>query len=189
MIFLSSSQKNFVFGYVHGIIIEVVQSHDFFFAQNRIICAFHKIFRAHCNRSSSLAVNSFKQQSIILKSIIMVELVPIFAIVGTFSSIIVFLYLHYNSRHKIRLALIQNNKEATIFNQGGRSGNALGALKYGMVAIGLGLGIFLAALLERGNIMDGEPAYFGMMLLMGGFGLLLYYFIAKNKKEESDIIL
>ncbi len=81
------------------------------------------------------------------------------------------------------MALIEHGKDASIFSQGR---NTLSALKYGMVAVGIGLGIFLAALIEGANIMEEEPAYFGMMLFMGGMGLLIYYLIVKNRKEDNQ---
>jgi hypothetical protein len=117
----------------------------------------------------------------------MQNLIPLFAIVGTFSSIIIFFYLFFNSRHKERMALIQHNKDADIFIQRSTS-NALGAFKYGMVAVGIGLGIFLAALIDNLNLMDPEPAYFGMMLFMGGLGLLVYYFVVRMKKENKETV-
>ena len=50
-------------------------------------------------------------------SLAMVELTPIFGIIGFFASVIILVYMFFSSRHKIRMALIENDKDMSIFNQ------------------------------------------------------------------------
>ena len=48
----------------------------------------------------------------------------------------------------------------------------------------LGLGIFLGYVLERMGIPD-EVAYFSMILILGGLGLVGYYLLIETKKNED----
>ena len=112
------------------------------------------------------------------------DITGIVAIVSVFTTIIVVAYLFFNSRHKIRMALIQHGQEASIFKE---DKDANSALKYGMVAVGLGLGLFCGCLLATIGMQE-EPAYFGMMLTFGGAGLILYYLIVKKKIDTSETV-
>jgi uncharacterized membrane protein YkgB len=110
--------------------------------------------------------------------------IPIVAIVGFFSSIIVWLYLHYSSRYKERMALLEHNREASIFKITTRDNQ--NALKYGIVAIMVGIGALLGYVLERIGVY-GVIAYSSMILLMGGLGLVGYYYLMeKNIKNKID---
>lgn len=104
------------------------------------------------------------------------NIVPVVAIISTFTTIIVVAYLFFSSRHKIRMALIQHGQQATIFRE---YKDANSALKYGMLAVGLGLGLFAGCILEAMGLKE-EPAYFGMMLIFGGIGLIIYYLVTKK---------
>lgn len=112
------------------------------------------------------------------------EFTGVVAIISVFTTIIVIAYLFFSSRHKIRMALIQHGQQATIFKE---DKDASSALKFGILAVGLGLGLFAGCLLEKMG-MPEEPAYFGMMLTFGGIGLILYYIIVKKNIDHSDII-
>ncbi len=107
---------------------------------------------------------------------------PLFAITGTFTSITVIAYLYITSRHKIRMALIQHGQRAEIFKE---NSEANSALKWGMVAVGLGLGLFLGGFMDWVGI-GNEATYFGTMLMLGGAGLILYYNITKKKSGASS---
>lgn len=112
------------------------------------------------------------------------DITGIVAIISVFSTIIVVAYLFFNSRHKVRMALIQHGQEATIFRE---DKDANSALKYGMVAVGLGLGLFAGSLLDSIGFQD-VSAYFGMMLFFGGASLILYYLIVKKKIITDDTV-
>lgn len=62
-------------------------------------------------------------------------------------------------------------------------------LKWGLLLIGAGLGLFLAYLLDRTVFMstenENEAIYFGLIAIFGGLGLVLSYRI--EKKELYDI--
>jgi hypothetical protein len=62
-------------------------------------------------------------------------------------------------------------------------------LKWGLLLIGAGLGLFLAYLLDRTVFLntegENEAIYFGLIAIFGGLGLVLSYRI--EKKELYDI--
>lgn len=57
-------------------------------------------------------------------------------------------------------------------------------LKWGLLLIGAGLGLFLAYLLDRtafGNDSDNEAIYFALIAVFGGLGLFTSYLIEKKE--------
>lgn len=109
-------------------------------------------------------------------------LIPLLGTAGFFAAAIVWIYMHYSSRYKERMALLEYGKDADVYKPRKREHNK--TLKYGIVAVMVGVGIFM------GNILDGlgmmeEAAYGSMVLLMGGAGLVGYYFMQEKKKEED----
>jgi lipid-A-disaccharide synthase-like uncharacterized protein len=113
----------------------------------------------------------------------MEEIIGLVAVTGLFTTLIVIAYLYLSSRHKIRMALIQHGQDAGIFRE---DKNENSALKFGMMAVGVGMGLFAGSALEKSGI-DEVPAYFGMMLILGGIALILYYLFVR-KKGGSEIV-
>lgn len=111
-----------------------------------------------------------------------VLLVPIFAVLGFFSSIIIFIYMFFNSWHKQRMALIEHGKDASIFRQY-KDGNPGQALKLGLVAVAIGFGVLAGYLFSRLGL-PAAVAYFAMILMLGGGGLLLFYRIMRDRELE-----
>lgn len=62
------------------------------------------------------------------------------------------------------------------------------ALKYGLLLIGVALGILIGNFLTTLEtfMYEQEAAYFSMILLFGGLALIIYYFMAKNMFKEED---
>lgn len=110
------------------------------------------------------------------------DLTGLVAVTGFFTTIIVISYLYFSSRHKIRMALIQHGKEASIFKE---STNGSSSLKYGMLSVGLGLGLLLGSIIDGFYASDNPVPYFSMMLMLGGAGLILYYVIIRKKGEDE----
>lgn len=60
-------------------------------------------------------------------------------------------------------------------------------LKWGLLLIGAGLGLFIASMLDKtvfASMKDNEPIYFSLIAIFGGLGLFLSYRI--EKKEVID---
>ena len=102
--------------------------------------------------------------------------------IGVFGSIFTGLYLFFTTRHKERMALIEQGKEASIFYSNKRM-VANGALKFGLLAIGIGVGIVSGYILSAGGMQE-EPAYFASMFIFGGLALMINFRITDKRNRE-----
>ncbi|MEI7982751.1 MAG: DUF6249 domain-containing protein [Bacteroidota bacterium] len=85
-------------------------------------------------------------------------------------------------RKKERLALIQQGADASIF-ESNKSGPT--SLKWGLLLVGIGIGILLGKVLAVYTTLDEEPAFFSMICLFGGLGLIIYHLLAKKQEEPA----
>ena len=76
-------------------------------------------------------------------------LIPILAVAGFWTAVIIWVYMFYSSRHRERMALIDNRTDASIFSQ---ESNRENSLKVGIVAIMAGIGVFIAYLLVKSGL-------------------------------------
>ncbi|MCK9218750.1 MAG: hypothetical protein M0P47_01705 [Bacteroidales bacterium] len=83
-------------------------------------------------------------------------------------------------RRKERLALIQQGIDASIFES---HKNQPSSLKWGLLLVGIGIGIILGKILAVYTTLDEEPAFFSMICLFGGLGLIFYHILAKKYEE------
>jgi hypothetical protein len=108
-------------------------------------------------------------------------LIPILVPLGFFAMIFGIIYL----RNKEKMAMIERGMDPRAYTaQPAPYKN----LKWGLLLIGAGLGLFLAFVLDRSvfnNIGEDNPAiYFALIAVFGGAGLVLSYRI--EKKEILD---
>jgi hypothetical protein len=108
---------------------------------------------------------------------LVVAIVALISIFGTISGIA---YLFFATRNRERLALINKGADASIFEINPQQG-ANDALKFGLTAIGVGIGIFLTGCLAQYSILDNNAGKFALPLIFGGIGLIIYYKIMKDK--------
>ena len=105
-------------------------------------------------------------------------LIPIVLFAGFFLMII---YLRHYS-NKERMAMIEKGTapgDLTFKN------NSKWAIKVGLLAIGAGLGLLIGNLLDRALDME-DVAYFSMIAIFGGAGLVVAHYISK-KEEENEL--
>lgn len=116
---------------------------------------------------------------------IMALTIPIVSVVGFFASIIYWIHLFYTSRHRERMALLESGQDAGIFYSRPRPERFL---KYGILLFCAGAGVLSGYFLEQLG-MDGEAAYFSMILLFGGAGLIGYYvYFSRRRVEVSETL-
>jgi hypothetical protein len=113
-------------------------------------------------------------------------MVEIFVPIALFASIFGIVWIAVSARNKERLALIEKGLDSSIFKQLGQTHWRYGALKFGLLAIGIGVGLVIANILDVNGIMDNEVAYFAMIFIFGGIGLLSYYKLMGKIKPEKD---
>ena len=97
-----------------------------------------------------------------------------------FAAIIVAIYLFL--RRKERLALIEKGQSVNIFET---KKNTPSVLKWGMLFIGIGVGILIGRILTLYTAMGEEESFFSMVFLCGGISLVIYHFIARNMNKKD----
>lgn len=108
----------------------------------------------------------------------------IIAITGFFLTMIVLIITYFRTRHLERMALIQSDKTAKIFDADTSDSN--NALKFGLLLLSIGLGLLIGIIFD--NILDSEPAgVFVSILTLGGLSLIIYHFYIVRKKANKDI--
>jgi len=101
---------------------------------------------------------------------------------GTFFAM---LYVFLSTRNKERLALIEKGADATLFKSGpGKNIFGVVVLNIALLAIGIGVGILLASLLEEIG-MDDDVAYPAMIFIFGGLGLLAGFFASRKFSNKE----
>ena len=108
----------------------------------------------------------------------MIDLTPVFVLAVIFGSIVMLVYL--NIRKKERMLLIEKGADASIFAS---KSETAPSLKWGIFLTGLAIGLLIGNLLENYVGMRAEVAYFSMIFLFGGLGLIIYYLIEKKKSK------
>jgi len=108
------------------------------------------------------------------------------AIIFIFGSIptIIIALAYLKNRRIERTALIASGKDASIFEENRSKPKHYLTLKYGMLLVGLALGVLMGAYLDANTFLDEAAAYFSMVLAFGGTSLILFYLLMKNKLEE-----
>ncbi len=113
----------------------------------------------------------------------------IIIVLTIFSSIFGVFYLHYSTRNKERLALIEKGAEASIFVKGKAEKLTpvwkIFILNLSLLLIGIGLAIFIASAMVLSFGLDAEVAYPGTIFLMAGIGLLTGFFMTKKIDSEK----
>ncbi len=106
----------------------------------------------------------------------MLDLTPVFVLAVIFGSIVMLVYL--NIRKKERMKLIEKGADASIF---ATKPETAPSLKWGIFLCGLAIGLLFGYALENLGAPT-EVAYFSMIFLFGGLGLIVYYVIEQRKK-------
>jgi len=107
--------------------------------------------------------------------------VAILAII--FGTIFGIFYLYLSSRNKERLALIEKGADASIFGKGQQHTAPIWkvlVLNLAFLFMGVGLGVFLANLLDTYSNLDSDAIYPALIFFMAGAGL--YVGFTQTKK-------
>ena len=102
-----------------------------------------------------------------------------------FLAIFGMVYLYLSTRNKERLALIEKGADASIFMRG-KSHTApiwkVIILNLALLLMGIGIGTFIASLLDNYTSLDEDAVYPATIFFMAGLGL----FIGFNMTKQLD---
>lgn len=101
-----------------------------------------------------------------------------------FAALFGIIYVFVSARNKERMAMIEKGVNPKDFLQAPRS-NVYGVLKWALLLVGLGFGLFIGSLLETYTQIQEEPAYFASALFFGGAGLVIAFLIQKRAEEKA----
>ncbi|MBE9491847.1 MAG: hypothetical protein IMY70_03090 [Bacteroidetes bacterium] len=110
----------------------------------------------------------------------MLELTPIFVLLIIFGFIygIVFLAV----RKKERMTLLEKGADPKTFHFEPMKAVTL---KWGLVLIGVAIGILMGNILDTYGVLDDEASYFSMIFLFGGIALVISYFLEKKHSRNK----
>lgn len=113
--------------------------------------------------------------------------IPIVAIVMFHLSVIVFVVIYFSTRHKERMALLEYDRDASVFHRQRLPGSGL--LKWGLVLAFSGAGLLSGYMLEMIFDINEEVAYFSCIFMGAGLGLITFYRIANQKLKRANSVL
>ena len=114
----------------------------------------------------------------------MLDLTPVLVLTIIFGAIVAMVYL--GIRKKERMSMLEKGVDASVFFTPKKRNSY--ALKYGLLLIGVALGILIGNILATTSafMYEKEAAYFSMIFLFGGLALVIYYFMAKKMVNDED---
>jgi hypothetical protein len=108
-------------------------------------------------------------------------LTPVFVLGIIFGTVLGIVYL--SIRSKERKMLVERGLDARIFETKTRVPSSL---KWGLLMVGLGVGIIIGRILAEYTVMSEESAFFSMIFLCGGISLLIYHFMAYRWEKNRN---
>ena len=98
-------------------------------------------------------------------------------------------YLHFSTRNKERMALIEKGADASIFVKGKAEKTPpvwkVLVLNLALLLMGIGAGIIVGGILRSNLNVDWDIAMPGSIFLMAGTGLLVGFFLTKKFTKEE----
>lgn len=115
---------------------------------------------------------------------------PLIVIVFLIGGGVSVLYTFFSNRHKERMAMIEKGLKLEDYKGVKLSSltmqtNPLSNLKWGLLAVFVGVGFFVGLAMDEFAHFN-RPFSIALMLIFGGVGLIVFYFIASKKMKEQE---
>ncbi len=101
--------------------------------------------------------------------------------VAAFAGIFGIVYVFLMTRNRERMMMIERGLDAKMFHS--RLIARSQTLKFGMLFVGIALGILIGNLLYHKFDLDKSVAFFSMVFLLGGLSLIIHTLIDKVNKD------
>ena len=101
-----------------------------------------------------------------------------------FAAIFGIVFVVAQARNRERMAMIDKGVSPKDFMTDRRP-NSYGILKWALLLVGIGFGLFIGSLLAAYTRIDEESAYFAAALFFGGAGLFAAFLIAKKAEDKK----
>lgn len=101
-----------------------------------------------------------------------------------FATIFGIVFVGVSARNRERMSMIEKGVSPKDFMTDHRP-NSYGILKWALLLVGIGFGLFIGSVLETYTNIPEEPAYFASALFFGGAGLFAAFLIAKNSEDKT----
>ena len=102
----------------------------------------------------------------------------LFVSIAAFGGIFGIAYVFLMTRHRERMTMLEKGTDPSLFNTKTTSQT----LKFGMLCVGIAVGILIGNLLQRNDWLDESVAYLSMIFLFGGTSLILNFLIDRKIK-------
>ncbi|MGB0836738.1 MAG: DUF6249 domain-containing protein [Flavobacteriaceae bacterium] len=109
----------------------------------------------------------------------------IFIPISFFLAVFAGLYVYLTTRNKERMAMIENGVDPSVFVKKRNNSRNGFTLKFGMLFVGVSLGILSGSLLSY-SFEHEEVAYFSMILLFGGIALIANAILERKAQEKNQ---
>lgn len=104
-----------------------------------------------------------------------------------FGAIFGVFYLFFSTRNKERLALIEKGADASIFLKGRQNTAPIWKvliLNLALLLMGIGIGVFIASILDNYTTLDNEAVYPATIFFMAGAGLYFGFKMTKDLDKK-----
>jgi len=119
------------------------------------------------------------------------EAIPIFGMItgiiitlGFFTAIVLTVHYFVKARNKEKMALIEKGVDISELYSSKERRNE--TLKYGMLFIGIAVGLFVGHLLGDYTRMNHVVSYFSMILLFGGGSLIIFHWYNSRNSAKGS---
>jgi hypothetical protein len=110
----------------------------------------------------------------------------IFIPISMFACTFGIVYLFFSTRNRERMAMIEKGVDASLFVKPQQKSNDQ-SLKYGIVLISIAFGLLVGQYLRQYAEMPQEVAFFSMISLFSGLGLVFFYLVNKMRESKENV--
>jgi hypothetical protein len=101
--------------------------------------------------------------------------------IAAFATIFGIIYILVITRYRERMSMLEKGVDPSKF--GAKDGHSSNTLKFGMLSVGIAMGILMGNQLYKSEFIERAPAFFAMTFLFGGLSLILNFIIDRNLKR------